>query len=236
MMLRWLIPKQVILKSLLPPSSVRVCFHLPPQLVSDLSQPPLPLHHNPSVNQVQQIRSLSTSRSLLAEQKSLMARFKQMLKDYWYIIIPVEIGTSIIWYAGIFLSLKSGVDLVNILSSIGVSEENLAKLPAAGGDAGYHALAFVCYKIISPIRHGLSLGISAAVVSGLEKTRPGYLRTSSSIAQEARETKDDLKEKYDEKMAEGREKIDELKCRADEKRTEARKQIEERMEEWRTRK
>merc|ERR1711915_940347 len=165
-----------------------------------------------SVNQVQQIRSLSTSRSLLAEQKGVMARFKQMLKDYWYIIIPVEIGTSIIWDAGIFLSLKSGVDLVNILSSIGVSEENLAKLPAAGGDAGYHALAFVCYKIISPIRHGLSLGISAAVVSGLEKTRPGYLRTSSSIAQEARE------------------KIDELKCRADEKRTEARKQLEDRME------
>lgn len=48
-----------------------------------------------------------------------------MIKDYWYVIIPVEIVTSIGWYGAIFLSLRSGVDIVDILSHIGVSQETL---------------------------------------------------------------------------------------------------------------
>ena len=48
-----------------------------------------------------------------------------MVRDYWYVIIPVEVVTSVMWYGSIFLSLKSGVDIVQILSSIGVSEQTL---------------------------------------------------------------------------------------------------------------
>ena len=151
---------------------------------------------------------------MLSKKEGVMVRFKQMLKDYWYIIIPVEIGTSVIWYGAIFVSLKSGVEIVDMLITIGVSENTLANLPSAGGDYGYHALAFVCFKVISPIRHLISLGISGALVSRLEKTRPGYLRTSSSIAKEARETGEDMKERYEEKVVEGKEKIDELKIKA----------------------
>ena len=69
-------------------------------------------------------RNLSTSQSL-AKQESTFARLKQMIKDYWYVIIPVEIVTSIGWYGAIFLSLRSGVDIVDILSHIGVSQETL---------------------------------------------------------------------------------------------------------------
>ena len=91
-------------------------------------------------------------------------------------------------------------------------------MPAAGGDAGYHALAFICYKVISPVRHGLSLAISAGLVTRLEATRPGYLKTSSNIVKDAKETGEDLKEKYQEKVAEGKEKYDDLKAKANEKR------------------
>ena len=166
---------------------------------------------------------------MLSKKEGVMVRFKQMLKDYWYIIIPVEIGTSVIWYGAIFVSLKSGVEIVDMLITIGVSENTLAKLPCAGGDYGYHALAFVCYKVISPIRHLISLGISGALVSRLEKTRPGYLRTSSSIARNARETGEDMKERYEEKVAEGKERMDELKIKADEKKNEMRGRYDERV-------
>jgi len=194
-----------------------------------------------------------------------MARFKQMVKDYWYIIIPVEIGTGVMWYGGIFIMLKSGVDIVQILDSAGVSESTLSKLPNAGGEAGYHALAFICWKVISPIRHTVSLGITAAVVSWLEKTRPGYLKTSSSIARDAREkgedireiyeekkaegkekmdelkiraqeSREDMKDRYDEKIAEGREMLDGLRTRADEKRSEAKKNLDDRIENWKRQK
>jgi len=200
----------------------------------------------------------------MAKKVGVMARFKQMLKDYWYIIIPVEIGTSVVWYGAIFLSLKSGMDIVHLLESVGVSESTLNKLPIAGGEAGYHALAFVCYKVISPIRHTISIGITAAVVSWLQKTRPGFL-TSSSIAKDAREKGDDMREMYEEKKAEGKEKMDEFKLRArerredmkdryeekvaegkemlddfrartDEKRSDAKKNFDEKMESWRKKK
>ena len=69
-------------------------------------------------------RQLRTSQ-VLAKQESTLARLKQMIKDYWYVIIPVEIVTSIGWYGAIFISLRSGVDIVEILSNIGVSQQTL---------------------------------------------------------------------------------------------------------------
>merc|ERR1719495_2433819 len=149
-------------------------------------------------------RYLFTTQTLAKE--STFSKLKQMIRDYWYVIIPVEVVTSVMWYGGFFLMLKSGVDIVQLLSNIGVSQQTLSKLPASGGDAGYHALAFICYKAISPIRHGVSLAISAAVVARLQKTKPGYLKTSSVIVKEAKETGEDMREKYNEKVAEGREK------------------------------
>ena len=69
-------------------------------------------------------RHLRTSQAL-AKQESTLARLKQMIKDYWYVIIPVEIVTSIGWYGAIFISLRSGVDIVEILSNMGVSQQSL---------------------------------------------------------------------------------------------------------------
>merc|ERR1719348_1386511 len=178
-----------------------------------------------------QTRYLFTTQKLAKE--STLSKIKQMIRDYWYGIIPVEVVTSVMWYGGFFLMLKSGVDIVQLLTNIGVSEQTLSKLPAAGGDAGYHALAFICYKVISPIRHGLSLAISAALVARLETTNPGYLKTSANIAKEARETGDDLKEKYHEmkpmaveKKEDLKEQYDEMKSIAKEKRDDLKEQYD----------
>ena len=84
--------------------------------------------------------------------------------------------------------------------------------------------------MISPIRHGLSLAISAGLVARLESTRPGYLKTSSNIVKEAKETSDDLKEKYHEKVAEGKERYDEMKNKAQEKRDEMKNKAQEKRD------
>ena len=75
-------------------------------------------------------------------------------------------------------------------------------MPAAGGGAGYHALTFICYKVISPVRHTVSLAISAGLVKRMERTRPWYFKTSSDIVKEAKETGGEVKERHSEKKVE----------------------------------
>ena len=83
--------------------------------------------------------------------------------------------------------------------SLGLSEKSLEKLPKSGG---YHALAFFCYNVITPIRLTVSIMLSVALISRMVKTRPGYLKTSSSIAQAARDTGKNLRVRYKQKVVE----------------------------------
>merc|ERR1712179_152608 len=157
----------------------------------------------PKLDIISSLKHLSTSKTRLANKEGVVFRFKQLVKDYWYVVIPVDLGTSVIWYLAILFCLKSGVDLEEVLSSLSLSEKSLEKLPKSGG---YHALAFFCYNVISPIRHTVSIMFSVALSSRLVKTIPGYLRTSSSIAQAALDTGKNLKVRYKQKVV--AEKID----------------------------
>lgn len=40
------------------------------------------------------------------EKLSLVQRFKKMYKDYWYVLIPVHIVTSVGWFGSFYLSVK----------------------------------------------------------------------------------------------------------------------------------
>lgn len=37
---------------------------------------------------------------------SLFKRFKQMARDYWYVLIPVHCATSVVWFGGFYYSLR----------------------------------------------------------------------------------------------------------------------------------
>lgn len=37
---------------------------------------------------------------------SLFQRFKQMYKDYWYVLIPVHVTTSAVWAGGFYFAIK----------------------------------------------------------------------------------------------------------------------------------
>ena len=92
--------------------------------------------------------------------------------------------------------------------------------------------------MISPLRYGMSLAISSVVVTRLEKTRPGYLRTSGQLAQEGKEGVDyakakseDAKERYEERREDMRERYEDAKERYEgDKKDEMKDEMKERME------
>jgi hypothetical protein len=84
------------------------------------------------------------------EKPSLAKRFKQMFKDYWYVLVPVHIATSVVWYGGFYIMCKSGLDMAAVLQTLGASEEYLEKIRSS--DLGYYALAYACYKVATPAR------------------------------------------------------------------------------------
>lgn len=54
------------------------------------------------------------------------------------------------------LSRFSGVDVLGLLESLGVSETLMA--PLKESSAGYFALAFALYKLVTPLRYAVTVG------------------------------------------------------------------------------
>ena len=108
-----------------------------------------------------------------------MAKFKQMFKDYWYILVPVHVATSIVWFGSFYFMCKSGVDVAAILHKCGVSEEYLEKLK--NSDAQYYALAYACYKVATPARYTVTVGGTTWSIFYLEKW--GMLKTTTQVAE-----------------------------------------------------
>ena len=75
-----------------------------------------------------------------------------MSKDYWYVLIPVHLVTSVGWGGIFYVMCKSGVDVAAILQYWGTSEQYVEKISQS--PYGYAALAYACYKIATPIRYG----------------------------------------------------------------------------------
>lgn len=103
---------------------------------------------------------------------SLFQRFKQMSKDYWYVLIPVHIITSAGWFGGFYFAVKSGLDVVALLENLGVSEKIIN--PLRGSSAGYVALAYAMYKVATPARYTVTLGGTTASIKYL--TSMGYIK------------------------------------------------------------
>jgi len=115
--------------------------------------------------------------ALLTEEKkeeklSIMKRFKLMYKQYWYVLIPVHIITSCVWYGSFFIAAKSGVDIVPMLEWAGASEKILNYL--RNNNAGYYAIAYAMYKVASPARYFVTVGGTTISINYLKKY--GYIK------------------------------------------------------------
>lgn len=122
------------------------------------------------------ISSETTDGEVVEKKLSLFQKFKEMYRDYWYVLLPVHCVTSGFWFAGFYFLAESGVDIVSILEYIGINEMLIE--PFRNGNAhvkaGYLAVAFALYKIATPLRYAVTLGGTTVAINYLKKW--GYIK------------------------------------------------------------
>lgn len=106
------------------------------------------------------------------QKAGIVTRFKLMYKKYWYVLIPVHVVTSIGWVGGFYYLSKSGVDIIALLQSLHVSDVLVEKFQDS--NMGHYAIAYLCYKIITPIRYAVTLGGTTVSIKYLVKR--GYIK------------------------------------------------------------
>lgn len=138
------------------------------------------------------------------DQPSVVAQFKKMFKDYWYVLVPVHVATSIVWYGSFYVMCKSGLDVVGMMESMGVSEKILH--PLRSSDVGYYALAYAMYKIATPARYTVTVGGTGYTVKVLQQK--GIL-TAAEVKEQIKDTAEDLKEGLEDRLEDTREHVKE---------------------------
>ncbi|XP_054728034.1 protein FAM210A [Anastrepha obliqua] len=91
-----------------------------------------------------------------ASKLGLFAKFKLMYKKYWYVLIPVHVVTSIGWFGGFYYLSKSGVDIPLLLQHMHVGESIVERFQ--NSSMGHYAIAYLCYKVATPLRYAVTLG------------------------------------------------------------------------------
>jgi len=86
-------------------------------------------------------------------QLTIFQRYKRLLKDYWYILIPVHAATSVLWFGSCFAAASSGVsiDLAWIVEHLGLPES--LKTYLSNPNLGNLAVAIALYKLATPFRY-----------------------------------------------------------------------------------
>ncbi|KAL7307246.1 hypothetical protein TKK_0000967 [Trichogramma kaykai] len=112
-----------------------------------------------------------------AANPSIFQKMKQLGKDYWHILIPVHVVTSIGWASIFYIAAKNGVDIVGILEYLKLSEEYLEKI--RGSSAGHWAVTYALYKVFTPVRYTVTVGGTTMCIRYLNKW--GYMKSSELV-------------------------------------------------------
>ncbi|XP_015117928.1 LOW QUALITY PROTEIN: uncharacterized protein C18orf19 homolog A [Diachasma alloeum] len=98
---------------------------------------------------------------------SIFQKMKQLTKDYWHILIPVHIVTSIGWVSILYVAAKNGVDVVQLMEYLHLSEKyiNIIK----NSNAGHWAVVYALYKIVTPLRYTVTVGGTTLTIRYLDK-------------------------------------------------------------------
>ncbi|GIY51172.1 protein FAM210A [Caerostris darwini] len=106
------------------------------------------------------------------EKLTLFKRYKKMLKEYWYVLIPVHMVTSAFWFGGFYYAAKSGIDIIPILEYISLPEVLIE--PLRSSSLGHIAVASALYKLATPARYMVTLGGTTFAVKFF--TKRGLIR------------------------------------------------------------
>jgi len=146
------------------------------------------------------------------EKLSIFKRFKQMYKDYWYVLVPVHLATSAVWFGSFYYASKSGLDVAGILESWGFSETITEKLRNSA--AGHIAVAYALYKLATPARYTVTLGGTTYSIKLLSER--GYLKPVPSTQQLKvmyEDRRDELREDLRERRRQWRESFQDRRKR-----------------------
>lgn len=94
-------------------------------------------------------------------------KFKSVVKQYWYIAVPVHLGTSVIWFGTFFGATKAGLDFVPALEKTSLPVKYIE--PLKKGNVGNLAQALVLYKLVAPLRYASTLAVTRSVIRSLKK-------------------------------------------------------------------
>jgi len=139
----------------------------------------------------------------------LFARFKKMAKDYWYVLIPVHVATSCLWFAAFYYTSVSGFDIVGLMERYEFSE-TLIK-PLRNSHLGHIAIAYFLYKVATPARYAVTLGGTTFAIKFLSQR--GVIKPMPSkdkLVQIYKDKKDDLHQKVVDKKQELKDKTQAL--------------------------
>ncbi|XP_029165808.1 angiotensin-converting enzyme-like [Nylanderia fulva] len=106
---------------------------------------------------------------------SVFQKMKQMTKDYWHILIPVHIVTSIGWVAIFYLAIRNGVDIAQLLEYMNFSDKYVDAV--RNSSAGNWAITYALYKIFTPLRYTVTVGGTTIAIRHLNKL--GYGKAPS---------------------------------------------------------
>uniref|UniRef100_A0A182IQM9 Uncharacterized protein n=1 Tax=Anopheles atroparvus TaxID=41427 RepID=A0A182IQM9_ANOAO len=180
-------------------------------------------------NEPETIASSSPPPTIPQEKLGLFARFKKMYKEYWYVLVPVHCLTSVMWFGGFYYASTSGVDVIAILESVGVSETLIN--PVRDSSLGHIAIAYLLYKIATPARYTVTLGGTTISIKYLEQW--GYIKpmpNKAQLVQMYKDKKENIQEKIAERRLDFQEKIAEKKLDIQEKIAEKKQDFQDRKQ------
>jgi len=99
--------------------------------------------------------------------RATIEKFKTVVKKYWYIAIPVHLGTSSLWFATFFGATKLGLDFVPLLEKTSLPERYIE--PMKKGNLGNVTQALLLYKLATPLRYPTTLAVTGSVIKSLRK-------------------------------------------------------------------
>ncbi|XP_053698193.1 uncharacterized protein C18orf19 homolog A [Sabethes cyaneus] len=143
------------------------------------------------------------------EKLGLFARFKKMYKEYWYVLVPVHCVTSAFWFGGFYYASKSGVDVIALLESMGISEKLID--PVRDSSLGHIAIAYLLYKIATPARYAVTLGGTTVSIKYLVQW--GYIKpmpTKAALVKMYKDKRENLQERIAEKKQDFQERKQQL--------------------------
>nr|XP_014286684.1 protein FAM210A [Halyomorpha halys] len=164
-------------------------------------------HKKENVLGKKDVESDDSKKESVPEKKlSIFKRFKAMYRDYWYVLVPVHLVTSAVWFGSFYYMASSGVDIAALAEMIHLSEATVEKIRTNSNTlAGHLAVSYLLYKIFTPLRYTVTVGGTTISINYLK--RWGYIKPIPK--------KDVIKKMFEEKKVSFRKKRDNFRVKRD---------------------